>query len=160
MEPRHDGRRHVDNQEPGGDDPGPGNPRCWLDYDPPVASHWPEFAQNGKAAITVRQLLGNEAGFVLLDEELTPEKLAIWTPWRVCSRARSRPGHRARVTATSRCRSGCTCRSSSSTVCSERLVRAARPRSPPLFASSRMSAGLWPKWLEHSLQVIDERPGR
>jgi CubicO group peptidase (beta-lactamase class C family) len=51
------------------------NARGWLDYDAPVASYWPEFAQNGKAAITVRQLLGHEAGLVLLDEKLTLEKL-------------------------------------------------------------------------------------
>jgi CubicO group peptidase (beta-lactamase class C family) len=51
------------------------NARGWLDYDAPVASYWPEFAQNGKAGITVRQLLGHEAGLVLLDEELTIEKM-------------------------------------------------------------------------------------
>ena len=51
------------------------NARGWLDYDAPVARYWPEFAQNGKAAITVRQLLGHEAGLVLLDEKLTLEKL-------------------------------------------------------------------------------------
>lgn len=51
------------------------NARGWLDYDAPVAHYWPEFARNGKGAITVRQLLGHEAGLVLLDEELTIEKL-------------------------------------------------------------------------------------
>jgi len=51
------------------------NARGWLDYDAPVARYWPEFAQNGKASITVRQLLGHEAGLVLLDETLTIEKL-------------------------------------------------------------------------------------
>jgi CubicO group peptidase (beta-lactamase class C family) len=51
------------------------NARGWLDYEAPVASYWPQFAQNGKAAITVRQLLGHEAGLVLLDEKLTLEKL-------------------------------------------------------------------------------------
>jgi len=51
------------------------NARGWLDYDAPVARYWPEFAQHGKAAITVRQLLGHEAGLVLLDEPLTIEKL-------------------------------------------------------------------------------------
>jgi CubicO group peptidase (beta-lactamase class C family) len=51
------------------------NARGWLDYDAPVARYWPEFAQNGKSAITVRQLLGHEAGLVLLDEALTIEKL-------------------------------------------------------------------------------------
>ncbi len=51
------------------------NSRGWLDYDAPVARYWPEFAQNGKGAVTVRQLLGHEAGLVLLDEELSVAKL-------------------------------------------------------------------------------------
>src|SRR5687767_3181973 len=51
------------------------NARGWLDYDAPVVRYWPEFAQNGKAAVTVRQLLGHEAGLVLLDEKLTIETL-------------------------------------------------------------------------------------
>ena len=51
------------------------NARGWLDYEAPVAHYWPEFAQNGKAAVTVRQLIGHEAGLVLLDEKLTIEKL-------------------------------------------------------------------------------------
>lgn len=49
--------------------------RGWLDYDAPVARYWPEFAQNGKESVTVRQLLGHEAGLVLLDEELTVAKM-------------------------------------------------------------------------------------
>ena len=36
------------------------NARGWLDYEAPIARYWPEFAQNGKEAITVRQLLGHE----------------------------------------------------------------------------------------------------
>jgi CubicO group peptidase (beta-lactamase class C family) len=51
------------------------NARGWLDYDAPVARYWPEFAQNGKEAITVRQLLGHQAGLVFLDERLTVERL-------------------------------------------------------------------------------------
>ena len=51
------------------------NSRGWLDYDAPVVRHWPEFAQNGKEHVTVRQLLGHEAGLVLLDEQLTVDKL-------------------------------------------------------------------------------------
>lgn len=51
------------------------NARGWIDYDAPVARYWPEFAQNGKAEVTVRQLLGHEAGLVLLDEPLTLGKL-------------------------------------------------------------------------------------
>ena len=44
--------------------------RGWLDYDAPVASYWPEFAQHGKAAITVRQLLAHQAGLFALDVPL------------------------------------------------------------------------------------------
>jgi CubicO group peptidase (beta-lactamase class C family) len=51
------------------------NARGWLDYDAPIARYWPEFAQNGKAAITVRQLLAHEAGLVLIDEKLPFEKM-------------------------------------------------------------------------------------
>lgn len=51
------------------------NARGWLDYEAPVAKYWPEFAQNGKGSVTVRQLLGHEAGLVLLDEKLTIDKL-------------------------------------------------------------------------------------
>jgi CubicO group peptidase (beta-lactamase class C family) len=51
------------------------NARGWLDYEAPVARYWPDFAQHGKGAITVRQLLGHEAGLVLLDEKLPLEKL-------------------------------------------------------------------------------------
>jgi CubicO group peptidase (beta-lactamase class C family) len=51
------------------------NSRGWLDYDAPVARYWPEFAQNGKGKVTVRQLLGHEAGLVLLDEKLSIAKL-------------------------------------------------------------------------------------
>jgi len=36
--------------------------RGLVDYDDPVAKHWPEFAQGGKDKITVRQLLCHEAG--------------------------------------------------------------------------------------------------
>jgi CubicO group peptidase (beta-lactamase class C family) len=49
--------------------------RGWLDYDAPVARYWPEFAQHGKARVTVRQLLAHEAGLVLLDERLPVERL-------------------------------------------------------------------------------------
>jgi CubicO group peptidase (beta-lactamase class C family) len=50
--------------------------RGLLDYDAPVASYWPEFAQNGKEEITVRQLLGHQAGLCAIDEQLNAEKLA------------------------------------------------------------------------------------
>src|SRR5215211_3183199 len=46
------------------------NSRGWLDYDERVATYWPEFAQNGKGSVTVRQLLGHEAGLPVVDEPL------------------------------------------------------------------------------------------
>lgn len=49
--------------------------RGWLDYDAPIARYWPEFAANGKDAVTVRQLLGHEAGLVWLDEPLRVQDL-------------------------------------------------------------------------------------
>jgi hypothetical protein len=42
--------------------------RGWLDYDELVCRYWPEFAQNGKEKITVRQLLAHQAGLFALDE--------------------------------------------------------------------------------------------
>jgi CubicO group peptidase (beta-lactamase class C family) len=42
--------------------------RGWLDYQERVAAYWPEFAQNGKRDITVRQLLAHQAGLFAFDE--------------------------------------------------------------------------------------------
>ncbi len=36
--------------------------RGLVDYDDPVAKHWPEFAQNGKERVTVRDVLSHRAG--------------------------------------------------------------------------------------------------
>lgn len=60
--------------------------RGLVHYDQPVSRYWPEFAQNGKAAITVRQALTHSAGLhsvrtmidhadVLLDWEATVRAL-------------------------------------------------------------------------------------
>ena len=56
--------------------------RGWLDYDERVATYWPEFAQNGKETITVRQLLAHQAGLFAFDEPVDrsvvadPDRLA------------------------------------------------------------------------------------
>lgn len=42
--------------------------RGWLDYDERVCAYWPEFAQNGKEKVTVRQLLAHQAGLFAFDE--------------------------------------------------------------------------------------------
>jgi CubicO group peptidase (beta-lactamase class C family) len=45
--------------------------RGWLDYEQPVCRYWPEFMQQGKERITVRQLLGHQAGLFALDVPVT-----------------------------------------------------------------------------------------
>jgi CubicO group peptidase (beta-lactamase class C family) len=51
-----------------------------LDLDRPIADHWPEFAANGKAAITVRDALSHRAGLAALDTDLTKADVRAWTP--------------------------------------------------------------------------------
>ena len=57
--------------------------RRLYEYDEPVSTYWPEFAQQGKERITVRQLLAHQAGLFELDERLDagivadPDRLAI-----------------------------------------------------------------------------------
>lgn len=50
--------------------------RGWLDYEQPVASYWPEFAQHGKGRITVRQLLAHQAGLFAIEEPVTRADVA------------------------------------------------------------------------------------
>lgn len=45
-------------------------------YDRPMAEYWPEFAANGKEAVTVRQVLSHQAGLCAIDEPLDLDKLA------------------------------------------------------------------------------------
>jgi CubicO group peptidase (beta-lactamase class C family) len=42
--------------------------RGWLDYEERVCTYWPEFAQQGKKLITVRQLLAHQAGLFAINE--------------------------------------------------------------------------------------------
>jgi len=51
-----------------------------LDLDAPVAQYWPEFAANGKAAITVRQVLSHRAGLAMIEGELSLEQVLAWDP--------------------------------------------------------------------------------
>jgi CubicO group peptidase (beta-lactamase class C family) len=56
--------------------------RKLIDYEERVCTYWPEFAQRGKARITVRQLLAHQAGLFVLDEPVDragvadPDRLA------------------------------------------------------------------------------------
>jgi len=50
--------------------------RGWLDYDEHVSTYWPEFAQQGKEKITVRQLLSHQAGLFAFDEPVDKSVVA------------------------------------------------------------------------------------
>jgi len=47
-----------------------------FDYDTAVTVYWPEFVQNGKENVTVRQLLSHQAGLCAIDEPLDLDKLS------------------------------------------------------------------------------------
>lgn len=49
-----------------------------LDLDRPVAHYWPEFAREGKGAITTRQLLCHRAGLPAITAPLPPEAIFDW----------------------------------------------------------------------------------
>ena len=50
--------------------------RGWLDYDERVSKYWPEFAQQGKEKITVRQLLAHQAGLFAIEEPVDRSVIA------------------------------------------------------------------------------------
>ena len=51
-----------------------------LDYAAPVARYWPEFAANGKATITVDQVMSHQAGLDGLPVTLTEDEYQAWHP--------------------------------------------------------------------------------
>jgi CubicO group peptidase (beta-lactamase class C family) len=65
--------------------------RGQLDYDDPISKHWPEFAQNGKGRITVRDVLSHRSGLPqirpLLDR---PDRILDWE-YMVQALERARP---------------------------------------------------------------------
>jgi CubicO group peptidase (beta-lactamase class C family) len=64
--------------------------RGWLDYEERLAQYWPEFAQNGKEGVTVRQLLAHQAGLFALDEPV--DRSVVADPDRLAAvLARQRP---------------------------------------------------------------------
>jgi len=46
--------------------------RGLFEWDAPMAEYWPEFAQEGKGRITVREVFGHQAGLAAIDEPLDP----------------------------------------------------------------------------------------
>ena len=64
--------------------------RGWLDYEARVSTYWPEFAQNGKQEVTVRQLLAHQAGLFAFDEPV--DRRVVADPDRLAAvMARQRP---------------------------------------------------------------------
>ena len=49
-----------------------------LDFARPVAHYWPEFAANGKAAVTVAQLMSHSAGLSGWKEKISKDDLYDW----------------------------------------------------------------------------------
>jgi CubicO group peptidase (beta-lactamase class C family) len=50
--------------------------RGLLDYDERISTYWPEFAQEGKENVTVRQLLAHQAGLFAFDEPVDKNVVA------------------------------------------------------------------------------------
>ena len=44
--------------------------RGYFDYDQTVSTYWPEFAENEKGSITIRELLAHQAGLCAIDKKL------------------------------------------------------------------------------------------
>ncbi len=64
--------------------------RGWLDFEERVRAYWPDFAQQGKDKITVRQLLAHQAGLFALDEPV--DRSLVADPDRLAALlARQRP---------------------------------------------------------------------
>ena len=70
--------------------------RGLIDYEAPVAEYWPEFAANGKGALTVRQVMRHTAGLSglrgatkedLLDHVVMEERLAAAAPGRLLGKS-------------------------------------------------------------------------
>ena len=70
--------------------------RGLIDYEAPVAEYWPEFAANGKAALTVREVMRHQAGLSglrgatkedLLDHVVMEERLAAAPPGRLLGKS-------------------------------------------------------------------------
>ncbi len=70
--------------------------RGLIDYETPVAEYWPEFASNGKGALTVRQVMRHTAGLSglrgatkeeLLDHVVMEDRLAAAAPGRLLGKS-------------------------------------------------------------------------
>jgi CubicO group peptidase (beta-lactamase class C family) len=64
--------------------------RGLVEYDAPVATYWPDFAQAGKGDVTVRQVLSHVSGVLRMPPDVTPELMTNWD-W-MCMRIAEMPG--------------------------------------------------------------------
>lgn len=60
--------------------------RGLIDYDVPVVRYWPEFAAEGKAGITVRDILAHRAGLMSFDEKAGIQGSVLFD-WKRCTDA-------------------------------------------------------------------------
>lgn len=78
--------------------------RGLISYDAKVADYWPEFAQSGKGAVTVRQLLSHHAGLPVITPPPTLGDVADPAKMSAKIAAQAPPGLRVRDTAITRSR--------------------------------------------------------
>jgi CubicO group peptidase (beta-lactamase class C family) len=52
--------------------------RGLLEYDAPLATWWPEFAQGGKGEVTLRHVLSHVSGVLRMPPDVTPELMSDW----------------------------------------------------------------------------------
>lgn len=67
--------------------------RGLLDYGDRVAKHWPEFAQNGKQAITVRQILAHQSGLYHIRQMIDHADRMLDWPYMIRAIEQARPIH-------------------------------------------------------------------
>ncbi len=111
-----------------------------LDYDEPIATYWPEFAQHGKETITLRDVLCHRAGLPLIDDPLTRDDLADLDRLADAPRSSNRFGNPGRATGTARSPSASTPPRSSAASTAARWGassrRSSRHRSAPSSGSA------------------------
>jgi CubicO group peptidase (beta-lactamase class C family) len=67
-----------------------------IEYDAPVATYWPEFAANGKEAITVRELMTHRAGLHKV-QGIAPDGVGLLDYDRVVARLAANPADPRRL---------------------------------------------------------------
>ena len=113
--------------------------RGTLDLDSPVAHYWPEFAANGKAEVSVRQLLSHVGGLAAIDEPTTVEEFLAFSPVTGRLAAQSPNWEPGSARATTRSRSATSQVSSYVGSTADHSALSSRRRSSSRWASTRTS---------------------